>query len=59
MEGFGWDDVFLLETASIDRALSTVDPVFAFPDRVVIDLAVSLQPIKHLEFRFQIWVNSV
>ncbi len=53
------DDVFRLERADIDRAFPTVDPVFPLTQRIVIDLAAGFQPIQHLEFLRQVWINAI
>gem|GEM_PF-3464659 len=53
------NDVFLPDTASIDRTLTRTRPVLALCQSVVIHATTLLQPVKHLGLLVKSWIDSV
>lgn len=53
------DDVFLLQGTSINHALTTIHPIFKLSQGIVVNPATTFKPIKHLNLKACIWINSV
>ena len=59
VEGIRRNNVFRLKSTSIYRTFARLYPVPSFIQRIVIDAARLLQPIKHNGFGIGVWINSV
>ncbi len=52
-------DVFLLQRASINQALTTIAPIFYLPQCIVIGTAADFHPLNELLLLSGVWIDSV
>ena len=54
-----WDDVFPVNAATVDVALTRTNPVFTLAQSIVVNASQLFQPVEHCRFLFGVWINSV